>query len=240
MQTILTYDDLLENVDTLRSYSSSPHAEDREYARQLIRQGVCFVVHVAGGEPFFAPSRFVGYKANTRAAHATSPTKDGRITNEVINIIAGSKPNHSEALELEYQQFCTRLGIKPRDKAPFGASRRFWILSKASNFETEVVRSLNDNPAERKKRLRKAPKKPRSLAVIVNVFARNPDVVAEVLLRAKGICEGCKKEAPFRRRSDNTPYLEVHHKVRLADGGDDTVENALALCPNCHRKSHYA
>lgn len=32
---------------------------------------------------------------------------------------------------------------------------------------------------------------------------------------------------------------EVHHKVPLSAGGDDTVENAIALCPNCHRKAHF-
>ncbi|MGH8437576.1 MAG: HNH endonuclease [Pseudomonas sp.] len=32
---------------------------------------------------------------------------------------------------------------------------------------------------------------------------------------------------------------EVHHKVRLADGGLDTVENAIAVCPNCHRQAHF-
>ena len=25
----------------------------------------------------------------------------------------------------------------------------------------------------------------------------------------------------------------------LLEGGPDTVENAIALCPNCHRKQHY-
>lgn len=56
---------------------------------------------------------------------------------------------------------------------------------------------------------------------------------------AKGICERCRKPAPFIRDNDNSPYLEVHHKIPLADGGDDTVENAIALCPNCHRQAHY-
>jgi 5-methylcytosine-specific restriction protein A len=27
--------------------------------------------------------------------------------------------------------------------------------------------------------------------------------------------------------------------VMLAEGGEDTVENALALCPNCHRRLHF-
>ncbi|HXU34436.1 MAG TPA: HNH endonuclease [Thermoanaerobaculia bacterium] len=33
--------------------------------------------------------------------------------------------------------------------------------------------------------------------------------------------------------------MEVHHRIRLAYGGEDTVENAVALCPNCHREAHH-
>jgi 5-methylcytosine-specific restriction enzyme A len=32
---------------------------------------------------------------------------------------------------------------------------------------------------------------------------------------------------------------EIHHVKLLADSGEDTVENAMALCPNCHRESHF-
>lgn len=53
------------------------------------------------------------------------------------------------------------------------------------------------------------------------------------------VCGICNQPAPFIRRSNNTPYLEIHHKVLLADGGEDTIENAFAVCPNCHRKVHY-
>ena len=84
-----------------------------------------------------------------------------------------------------------------------------------------------------------APKKPESISVTIKVYVRNPDVVAAVLARAKGVCEGCKKPAPFIRAKDNSPYLEVHHKIQLAKGGEDTVLNAIALCPNCHREYHY-
>jgi len=68
---------------------------------------------------------------------------------------------------------------------------------------------------------------------------RNPDVIAEVLERANGICEYCGNPAPFNRASDGTPYLEIHHKKPLSQGGDDSVENAVALCPNCHREDHF-
>jgi 5-methylcytosine-specific restriction protein A len=75
--------------------------------------------------------------------------------------------------------------------------------------------------------------------VKTRAFKRNADVIAEVLIRANGVCEKCDKKAPFLRSSDGTPFLEVHHLVRLADGGKDTVENAKAVCPNCHRELHY-
>ena len=80
---------------------------------------------------------------------------------------------------------------------------------------------------------------PEQVEVISIAFRRNPDVVVAVLERASGFCETCHLKAPFLRARDNSPYLEVHHVVRLADGGKDNVGNAIALCPNCHREAHY-
>ena len=70
-------------------------------------------------------------------------------------------------------------------------------------------------------------------------FKRDPAVVAWVLAEAKGLCECCGQPAPFKR-ADGSPFLEVHHVVRLKDKGPDTIENAVAICPNCHRALHYA
>jgi len=103
----------------------------------------------------------------------------------------------------------------------------------------KVQQSLSDSALDRKKRIASSPLKPRSVVVTSTAFARNPDVIAEVLVRASGICERCESAAPFTRKTDGSPYLEVHHIVRLADGGDDTVDNARALCPNCHREVHH-
>lgn len=103
----------------------------------------------------------------------------------------------------------------------------------------QVQKSLEDGSEERKKRLEsRSTLIPESYDTISKVFKRNPDVIAEVLVRANGVCEKCKYPAPFIRASDGTPYLEVHHKIRLADGGEDTVDNATAVCPNCHRELH--
>lgn len=98
---------------------------------------------------------------------------------------------------------------------------------------------MTDSTAARDKRLEKAPRIPTKRIVSVVAFVRNPDVVAATLLRADGSCERCKRAAPFVRRRDKTPYLEVHHITQLADHREDAVENAQALCPNCHRELHY-
>jgi 5-methylcytosine-specific restriction protein A len=107
------------------------------------------------------------------------------------------------------------------------------------SFDVAVANSLHDSRQRRAERLSLAPKTPTSINVQSRVFLRNPDVVAEVLNRASGYCEKCGNKAPFMRASNGNPYLELHHRRRLVDGGEDTVENAFALCPNCHRESHY-
>lgn len=99
--------------------------------------------------------------------------------------------------------------------------------------------SSRSSSAERQLRLSHAPKKPKATLTVTTTYERNPDVIVEVLMRAHGKCERCGSDAPFARRSDNTPYLEVHHIQFLADDGDDTVANAIALCPNCHRYLHH-
>ncbi|MGH8122790.1 MAG: HNH endonuclease [Rudaea sp.] len=105
--------------------------------------------------------------------------------------------------------------------------------------EKRVRQSMQDSPRERRKRLTNAAKVPRKFEVRSIAFDRSPDVIAEVLARAKGHCEICRHPAPFTRKKDGSPYLEVHHRIRLADNGEDTVRNAHALCPNCHRHEHY-
>lgn len=68
-------------------------------------------------------------------------------------------------------------------------------------------------------------------------YNRDPNVVAWVIEQAGGVCEVCDKPAPFVR-ADGSAYLEVHHVLPLANGGPDTVDNAVAACPNCHRQLH--
>lgn len=70
-----------------------------------------------------------------------------------------------------------------------------------------------------------------------NQYDRDPWVSEYAKRRANGICQLCELPAPFLNKRE-IPYLETHHITWLSKGGDDTAENTVALCPNCHRKMH--
>ena len=109
----------------------------------------------------------------------------------------------------------------------------------AARLRQEVATAISRSQTERQERLASASDTPLKIAVISHAFLRNADVIGESLYRAGGRCGGCGRPAPFIGRARQEPYLEVHHRVPLAAGGKDTVENAIALCANCHRQEHH-
>lgn len=68
-------------------------------------------------------------------------------------------------------------------------------------------------------------------------YSRNPSISAWSKNVANGICQLCYQAAPFHDKY-GFPYLESHHIKWLRDKGEDSVNNIIALCPNCHRKMH--
>lgn len=106
------------------------------------------------------------------------------------------------------------------------------------DLEQAVKLASLDSSDARQLRLKSASQQAELIEAPTKRFRRNPDVVAERLYLANGTCEACKNPAPFKRK-DGTPYLEVHHKIRLSAGGLDCLDNTEALCPNCHRERHY-
>jgi 5-methylcytosine-specific restriction protein A len=108
------------------------------------------------------------------------------------------------------------------------------ILKKQKQKQKEASRLSNE---ELEKRATYAKKGVGTRQVSSTTFERNEYVSEFAKRRAKGVCQLCDKPAPFKNKQDE-PFLESHHIVWLAKGGDDTIENTVALCPNCHRKMH--
>ncbi|MDF2015545.1 HNH endonuclease [Priestia megaterium] len=71
----------------------------------------------------------------------------------------------------------------------------------------------------------------------VSVFPRSVYIKEFAKRVSKGICQLCDEKAPFVDKQGN-PFLEVHHIKYLSQKGTDTIDNVVALCPNCHRKIH--
>ncbi|MBR4544442.1 MAG: HNH endonuclease [Oscillibacter sp.] len=112
------------------------------------------------------------------------------------------------------------------------ADRPYANTSAMSNHDSEI-----SNPADVKSITRKPPEKT-APPERVTVIRRNRDKrISEYAKQlACGKCELCGEEAPFQK--DGVPYLESHHIEWLSMGGEDVIENVVALCPNCHRKMH--
>jgi len=108
------------------------------------------------------------------------------------------------------------------------------LLEEAAESRTREARRLSDE--ELKRRARLARKTPGQRIVTSTYYERNPHVAELSKRRAQGACQLCQQPAPFETRKG--PFLETHHIIWLAKGGEDSIANTVALCPNCHRKVH--
>lgn len=102
--------------------------------------------------------------------------------------------------------------------------------------QEKKAKSLSASELEAKAKERSSTKAAHR-SVTSNTYVRDPYVAEYSKERAHGICQLCDKPAPFKDK-DGKPYLESHHIDWLSDGGADSIENTVALCPNCHRKMH--
>lgn len=154
----------------------------------------------------------------------------------------------------------TYVGEVVRASAPYqaeqldasGHERKVWIFplklmsshspyidQKAAKlaFEKKEEKAAKLTIEELRQRAKDAPAKSGHRLTTAIQYARSPYVAEYAKRRAKGTCELCHEPAPFKT-AKGMPYLECHHIEWLAEGGKDTIENTVALCPNCHRKMH--
>ena len=106
-----------------------------------------------------------------------------------------------------------------------------------NEFEDAVRKASKQSLDQLEKTAEKKSSKPEETIVQAKVFHRDPTIAAYVKKRANGICQLCGSPAPFTDQNGE-PYLECHHIVWVSQGGMDSADNCVALCPNCHRKMH--
>ncbi|KKX58354.1 HNH endonuclease signature motif containing protein [Pseudomonas putida] len=184
--------------------------------------------------------KFVKTKVNLALRETALPTRTkGSVEFRMQNIstvlmkmdrefIKGYKPakNVGSNVEQLIQAALTERGVQPGDPT-----------APTADEQTLERRAA----ALQKLKIKKPPKgikKPKRAASSSTVFVRVPEVRAWVRNEAEGHCDGCGEPAPFQKLG--LPYLEVHHVKPLAEKGSDQVTNAVALCPNCHRRCHHS
>lgn len=137
-------------------------------------------------------------------------------------------------------------------KGEDGLLRKVWMFPvKLKLGETPVDQSLLEDHEEKKRQqarklstdvLKQRATDNQSKNVSVRCvksmsYIRDPYVSEYAKRIADGKCQLCGDDAPFTD-NEGKPYLETHHIEWLSKGGSDTIENTVALCPNCHRKMH--
>jgi 5-methylcytosine-specific restriction endonuclease McrA len=123
---------------------------------------------------------------------------------------------------------------------------RLWFKSSSAEdlpivtLETEVER-LDAVPIDNllqayEKRL--GTKKPSRRTTTQLTYERDALVVSIARKRSNQTCEIPNCESSPIKLSSGDNYIEVHHIIPLALGGDDAIENVACLCPNHHREIH--
>ena len=100
---------------------------------------------------------------------------------------------------------------------------------------------INSSEPESKPQPIKSPKENNN----VKVYPRNLTYAKKALEEAKFLCEVDNTHESFISKATNQLYVEAHHLIPLEfqekfSYSLDVPANIVSLCPNCHRKLHFA
>lgn len=118
--------DIIDNIRTFDSYLSEPAKQD--FAVGLIKEGSSFIAVKKEKGYSFYPSRFIGHKDNNYDAFIKYNLSSGRDTIEIISQILKHKPNPLKDIELEFKEFCLKLGFTAPEEGIAGAEHQYWIM----------------------------------------------------------------------------------------------------------------
>ena len=216
-----------EQIDAIEIETESQNSWSNEELRASVEGYIKMLNMQRTGEPF-----------NKTGIYRTLALKTGRS----LKSIEYRMQNISFALQLSGRSTVT--GLAPaRNVGTHVLEKIEDILSEIEGRLPDPVIKFNAEVEKLKLRPEKVipqgTRSPLRKEITSNGYVRSPEVVAWVLSYANGKCEACGKNGPFITNNDDF-FLEVHHVRFLSEGGADTIENAVASCPNCHRSFHHS
>ena len=160
----------------------------------------------------------------------------GQMTAEVWNEFYRPEENSLDMTLLESE--FARLWHKPKTSAPISDAKttaQKSIETADRLTKTKTLQDLEQAVTARTKLMAAKPTKKRATAT---VFERDPWLIALRKARVGSQCEVPDCAYPPFPAKEGTFYCEVHHIVPLSDGGSDTLENMICLCPAHHVEAH--
>lgn len=109
------------------------------------------------------------------------------------------------------------------------------LIKKKEILQEKKIKKLSDKDLYN--RARTASNKGSKRKTTSITYERDPYVSEFAKRWANGICQLCDKPAPYVNKNGE-PHLHTHHIEWLSRGGEDSIYNTIALCPNCHDKMH--
>lgn len=115
---IETRDDVIRNIKTLYSYLNDESDGDMyQWATGIFKNGRIYVIEIIDSHICFSPSRFVGYKDNTKDKHQENHG-DGNQTNDVLR--GFYQKVQDERLDVVFQKELSRYNLS-------SGTKKYWI-----------------------------------------------------------------------------------------------------------------
>lgn len=115
---IETRDDVIRNIKTLYHYLSDENDNDTyQWASSIFKNGRIYVIEIIDSHICFSPSRFVGYKDNTKDKHQENHG-DGNQTNDILKNYY--QKVQDDRLDIVFQKELSRYNLSSGEK-------KYWI-----------------------------------------------------------------------------------------------------------------
>ena len=130
---IETRDDVIRNIKTLYHYLSDENDDDTyQWASSIFKNGRIYVIEIIDSHICFSPSRFVGYKDNTKEKHQKNHG-DGNQTNDILKSFY--QKVQDERLDVVFQKELSRYNLS-------SGTKKYWI---PNDFTVEDILKYDNN-----------------------------------------------------------------------------------------------
>ena len=227
------------SIEDFLKENSTRWAEKKRYEKQWIQSNNATVLFVKNANVFA-----IGYIIKIEKTDDAEYPLDYSYNLELVDYI-----DYEKILEI----------VKPK----LGNFRTYQLLDSVTSkkvldyINSQKIYYLDDNLADEELQnnlssinsdepdFKPQPIKPSRESTDKKVYPRNLSYAKKALEKANFLCEVDSTHKTFISKSTNEQYAEAHHLIPLQFQEEfnyslDVPANIISLCPNCHRKLHFA